>query len=861
MFSHPDGSIWALQPHGGVVRIRGEVEDRICDGEALSIPDAGRVLLYSNRIDFYFDTARQAPVLLVSTYATDPASVLLGVWTGSRFELLAQAGAVPVLGGDGFAFDPRRGVLVHLLGGSDTSVAAMKLREGNGGVKVRELGSDGTWRDVGGVLPAMGRSRLFAGWDGRREKVVVIDEESRRTFAWDGAAWEELPDFPHMPWAPWAMATAPGHPLVYVHAERSTDHRAHAWVLREDRWEHQEAAGFSLFGGAVHDAATDACVVAAPWFGPGTIPSQWGRIAEGRLVPGGAPLFPVAGATTSGPPTLWGTCPAAGRQHPQAHQRPVCAALTEDGLAPLPPLPGPTLGVVGAGGKLWSVGPTGDVFALDLSGGTWEKRADGALIPRRHGDLGCDPASGRILLVGGEPLRGAAYLKEVWCFEDGGWRAVEAKGARPALVGARVAFHPGLGAWMVVGGRDNKYRPGDRVWLCDGKRWTSTPASWEGEESALGPTTLAWDAASSQMLAVAGGRLWVYAGEGAWRPLGRFAAAPAMVAFDDRARQVVSYTEAAEWRADVGALLDAVEPAAGPTKTPAPKKASAEPPIADAVWLRCQDGESDKFWFAALDGRVWTARWGRRGRPAQTRRAECDTPAAARAAYERQVRAKLKAGYAHAPEGEAAATIPGRIAWDMRIGAKGEDLLGGTPPGIDAARWPGCADCKHPMQFVALVHAHPERLPLAGGAAIALFACNGEFSDGACETWDADAGCNRALLLSAEDLAAPGLGAPPRGPGGEEPLAPLRRRKIGYKPHFEADPALEENAEAPADGSKLGGFPMWIQGDETPACEHCGGPMAFVAQLDEGADRGLNFGGGMGYLFACRHTAKFLWQR
>ncbi len=32
--------------------------------------------------------------------------------------------------------------------------------------------------------------------------------------------------------------------------------------------------------------------------------------------------------------------------------------------------------------------------------------------------------------------------------------------------------------------------------------------------------------------------------------------------------------------------------------------------------------------------------------------------------------------------------------------------------------------------------------------------------------------------------------------------------------------------------TKLGGEPDWIQDDETPACEPCGDPMSFVAQID-----------------------------
>ena len=32
--------------------------------------------------------------------------------------------------------------------------------------------------------------------------------------------------------------------------------------------------------------------------------------------------------------------------------------------------------------------------------------------------------------------------------------------------------------------------------------------------------------------------------------------------------------------------------------------------------------------------------------------------------------------------------------------------------------------------------------------------------------------------------------------------------------------------------TKLGGKPDWIQSDETPECDECGEPMAFVAQID-----------------------------
>ena len=61
---------------------------------------------------------------------------------------------------------------------------------------------------------------------------------------------------------------------------------------------------------------------------------------------------------------------------------------------------------------------------------------------------------------------------------------------------------------------------------------------------------------------------------------------------------------------------------------------------------------------------------------------------------------------------------------------------------------------------------------------------------------------------------------------------------------------------------KLGGNPVWIQGDETPACS-CGRKMTFVAQVEQFAHDDFNFGGsGCSYTFLCPscQVAKFLWQ-
>jgi predicted DNA-binding WGR domain protein len=543
------------------------------------------------------------------------------------------------------------------------------------------------------------------------------------------------------------------------------------------------------------------------------------------------------------------------------------AALTDDGLEPLPPLPTPALALVHTATALLGVGPRGEVSSLDMSQKTWTTLLDATLPPRKGASVGVDPATGRVLLVGGDPPRGSTFHKDAWLFDGAAWTEVTAKGARPTVAAGRVAYHPRLGAWTLVGGHDNKYRSNEKLWLCDGKKWSSHPLEWRGAP-APDPrwiALLAWDPTSAQMLLVADDRLWLHAGDGTFRAITRFAQRPAVLAYDDRARRLYSTSDSQDWRVDLGPILDAhaTPTAAAPAPTTKPPRPRAPEPEAlpPQVWLRLQDGESDKFWFAALKGRSWTVRWGRRGALPKEQRKDHDSATEARAAYEKQVRAKLKAGYAHAPEREDAARIPGRTAWDMVLGAKGDDLFGGVPPGFDAKNWPVCADCRHPMQFIALFHADRERLPLGKAAALAVFACNGHFTSGACETWEADAGCNAAILLTAKQLARPALDRPPNSADGEKPIPPMRRRMIGYRPRHEADPELEDNAAHPAGCSKLGGFPAWLQFPDAPECDACGEAMQFVGQIDERADAKLNFGGGIAYVFRCPHGARFLWQR
>jgi hypothetical protein len=90
---------------------------------------------------------------------------------------------------------------------------------------------------------------------------------------------------------------------------------------------------------------------------------------------------------------------------------------------------------------------------------------------------------------------------------------------------------------------------------------------------------------------------------------------------------------------------------------------------------------------------------------------------------------------------------------------------------------------------------------------------------------------------------------------------------------FQASPTGEPETQEEFDKwdygcvrGKLGGRQVSIQAPLQASCEHCGSPLTFVASLDEQwAPNHLNFGTGLGYIFACSaecspESALFYWD-
>jgi hypothetical protein len=144
--------------------------------------------------------------------------------------------------------------------------------------------------------------------------------------------------------------------------------------------------------------------------------------------------------------------------------------------------------------------------------------------------------------------------------------------------------------------------------------------------------------------------------------------------------------------------------------------------------------------------------------------------------------------------------------------------FGGLPliPRGAEFQWPECSTCRGAMQFlgqIALDDSSTNRLAL-------IFMCQND--PGLCDEWDANLGGNCALVV------------PIVGDGrlAEAPETGVTTRGSVYGSRVEAvdsvsyDDARERWVEGNRSAERqilgmLGGEPSWLQGDETPICDHC----------------------------------------
>ena len=854
---HPvERSLWMLSFGGSLWRYKDEQWTSL--SQASDLMPAGFSSVYSWGFYFYWDESRKTAVCFASGYGGNEHPVM-GIWDGKRFAECVPKESIKSSNNDTFVWDPHRNVLVHFVSSRDGDPRYVA-----GTLHARELDKKGVWRDVGPGQPITGTTNLMGAYDGDLRATVCISA-SGRAYAWNGTAWKTLPVEATYPWFPYASAPAPrSQGLVFVYAPRETGQwPAHVLEQSKGKLRTKPISTMRASGGMAYDHHADVTYVYGPWLGAGTLQTTLGTYNAGTFSPYGRAY--AGQKPYCGPGHLFadeGRSALYWLRFPGGPAKPLAEVL--------PPPPDAVAHAATRRG-VYAIGNDGAAGFFGYDEKAFVSHAPApADFPTRGGTcLGADYEGDRLLMVSGEPSGYGPFPKDAWLLEGKTWKKLTVTGTAPAVSGGAVTFDPERARWIVAGGRDKGYKDGLKTFETDEKKWRAFPTSFLGKNGkstgAKHVVTVGYDATSKQTFALAGHygetQAYAYEGEGVWRLLDD---APAKGAYDVTTRTLAwreTYRDGLVHTIALGALLDAYAKsrAATPKGTSKGKSAvdakieatASAPALPNEVWLRYQDDRSDKVWFARTKGSSFTVRWGKRGATLQEKTTVAKSPTEAQTKYRALVKAKLEKGYEHAPEGEAIATLPGLRAWHIKGKNLSEDLWGGMPKGVPEKHWPMCAECEGALIHVATFHADPDRLPLTKHAALMAFVCGNEM----CEFWDADMGANRVLLRTAADLAKPTLKAPPKD--GEI----SKRRTFAYEEVFEVDQELEPNAPSPQYCDKVGGYPAFIQGDETPECTKCSKPMRFVAQLTE---RDMNFtGGGISYIFVCdkEHDAKLLMQR
>lgn len=211
------------------------------------------------------------------------------------------------------------------------------------------------------------------------------------------------------------------------------------------------------------------------------------------------------------------------------------------------------------------------------------------------------------------------------------------------------------------------------------------------------------------------------------------------------------------------------------------------------------------------------------------------------------------------------------------------DRLGGRPWLPEGTDHPRCPSCGEPMTFVVQLDSAtlPDGVVGAGvPGLLQLFTCmeavDGEPCAVALETWGHPSAGNVVRVV---DPTTPGALSPHETPRGRDIAAWVREddypcvdaaRELGLQDdqvdRLGALALARAKAYAVADRGryKLGGWPDWLQGDETLTCPDCGEPMVHLMDLPSFHRDPWVWGDyGHGYLQRCAtHLDRlaFVWQ-
>lgn len=204
--------------------------------------------------------------------------------------------------------------------------------------------------------------------------------------------------------------------------------------------------------------------------------------------------------------------------------------------------------------------------------------------------------------------------------------------------------------------------------------------------------------------------------------------------------------------------------------------------------------------------------------------------------------------------------------------------FGGQPAWHGAPQWPLSRTTGNPMRFLCQVALDERLFPGALGKMAYVFMTDeDDYVDG---TWEPDGGENAVVVQPGAAPSHVAVAARATGPTlydmvevpGRDRPAPCGREyearlSIRDEPAFQPEDARCDWSEddfaryaTALEGNKVGGAPIFLQGDEFPD----GGPWRLLLQLDAvRVPFSVNFGDrGIGYAFidAAGQTAKLLWQ-
>lgn len=200
--------------------------------------------------------------------------------------------------------------------------------------------------------------------------------------------------------------------------------------------------------------------------------------------------------------------------------------------------------------------------------------------------------------------------------------------------------------------------------------------------------------------------------------------------------------------------------------------------------------------------------------------------------------------------------------------------FGGRPYAELGENWPICPDCELPLTFICQVNLNEVAPNLFPGIGLfTFFFCWDCFPNG-------DEGETEDLWVvkfypHPESSRAMRLKATPRN---QEPVKPCSfiSKSVLTAPDWEGmfvwcpeavdeankinsdepwvayDQALEELGCFNEIATQVGGYPHWLQAEDTPRCPQSDAPLVLMAQIDSERKAGVTWGdGGSAYLFIC----------